>query len=347
MATKQQFKDFLYEIEPSSTTVSRCSTAHNNLRTKVASHETFKEVHVGTFLSGSYKRDTAIRPCKKGDDLHRPDVDIIVQTDHSESDDPSEVIWLIHDVLTECGYSSLEVNRRSVSVTLSDVDMDVVPIIANPNGDDYLIPDKDMNDGAGEWIYTNPPGHTTWTTKVNEDNGGRFKPLVKLFKWWKRERLLDLKKPKGFILECLVAKHMRSEDIGYEELFITLMEKIRDTYSIYVALDMVPNLEDPAVPGNNVFSAVKPEEFKIFHAQVSEDAALAREAFEEDDTDKQLEIWRQIFGPAFPSSNASTAQKSESSSLLRSVVPAAGVARNGLTFPNEPVKLPNKPAGFA
>lgn len=63
MATKQQFKDFLYEIEPSNTTVSRCSTAHNNLRTKLANHETFKEVHIGTFLSGSYKRDTATARC--------------------------------------------------------------------------------------------------------------------------------------------------------------------------------------------------------------------------------------------------------------------------------------------
>jgi len=200
MVTKQQFKDFLYEIVPSDTTVARCSTAHKNLRLKLANHETFKDVHIDTFLSGSYNRDTAIRPRKKGDDLHRPDVDIIVQTAHSQSDAPSDVIWLIHDVLTDCGYTSLEVNRCSVSVTLSDVDMDVVPIIANTNGDDYLIPDKDMNDGSGAWIYTNPPGHTTWTTTVNTNNGGRFKPLVKMFKWWKRERLLDLKRPKGFIL---------------------------------------------------------------------------------------------------------------------------------------------------
>ena len=340
MATKQQFKDFLYEIEPSNTTVSRCSTAHNNLRSKLANHETFKEVHIETFLSGSYKRDTAIRPRKKGVDLHRPDVDIIVETNHSETDSPSDIITLIHDVLTDCGYTSLEINRRSVSVTLSDVDMDVVPVIDNPNDDNYLIPDK----LESVWIITNPPGHTTWTTQVNMDNGGRFKPLVKLFKWWKRERLFDLKKTKGFILECLVAEHMCSDDIGYEELFITLLESIRDSYSYYVTLGMVPFLEDPAVPGNNVFSAVKPEEFKAFYEQVCVDAKLARQAFEEDDTDKQLDIWRIIFGSVFPPSGV---QKSESSSLLRPVVPAAAVVSRGLTFPNEPVKPPNKPAGFA
>jgi len=347
MATIQQFKDFLYEIEPSETTVSRSSTAHNNLRTKLASHETFRGFHIGTFLSGSYRRNTAIRPQKKGDDFHRPDVDIIVQTSHSTSHAPGNLISLIHDVLIDSGYSSLEINRRSVSVTLSDVDMDVVPIIANAYGDDYLIPDKDMNNGDGAWINTNPPGHTIWTTEVNKNNGGRFKPLVKLFKWWKRERLPDLKKPKGFILECLVAKHMRSEELSYEELFVTLLENIRDAYRSYVLLCIVPFLEDPSVPGNNVFSSVTSDDFNNFHNQIALDAALARNAFTEIDADKQLAIWRQIFGKAFPSSNAVVIQKSENNSPLRSVVPVTAVPKTGLAFPNEPVKLPNKPPGFA
>jgi hypothetical protein len=34
----------------------------------------------------------------------------------------------------------------------------------------------------------------------------RFKPVVKLFKWWRRENKTG-KRPKGFVLEVLVAKH--------------------------------------------------------------------------------------------------------------------------------------------
>ena len=91
MATKQQLLDFLVEIEPSNTTVSRCSSANLTLRDKLAAHETFKKVHVGTFLSGAYIRKTEIRPTTSGGELQRPDVDIMVETSHKSSDEPWEV----------------------------------------------------------------------------------------------------------------------------------------------------------------------------------------------------------------------------------------------------------------
>lgn len=69
--------------------------------------------------------------------------------------------------------------------------MDVVPIISDGYGG-YLIPDIHLE----EWLVTNPPAHTEWTVEVNKNANGRFKPLVKLFKWWRRENLSDLKRPK-------------------------------------------------------------------------------------------------------------------------------------------------------
>lgn len=215
--------------------------------------------------------------------------------------------------------------------------MDVVPIISDGYGG-YLIPDIHLE----EWLVTNPPAHTEWTVEVNKNANGRFKPLVKLFKWWRRENLSDLKRPKGFILECLVANHMNYYESNYEKLFVYLLETIRDSYGIYASLGIIPHLEDPGVAGNNVFSAVTADEFKTFYEKVKEQAAIARNALNETDDDKALALWRQVLGNRFPrsASHKSANSADMASSLIRSALGA------GLTFPSTPV-YPNKPGGFA
>lgn len=332
MTTQQQFLDFLWEIEPSTSTVNTCSSAHNTLREALRTDKNLSKLHVETFLSGSYKRDTAIRPQKIGGILQRPDVDIIVVTSHSEEDDPHGVLDALHQALVDAGYKNLKVNRRSIAVPLAGVDMDVVPVIED--GDAYLIPDVELK----RWLTTNPSAHTQWTVDVNRGAGGRFKPLVKIVKWWRRCHLSALRRPKGFILECLVAKHMSYSQVNYETLFVEVLEGIRDAYSLQVLLAQVPFVEDPGVPGSNVFSNVTIEEFKIFYDMVKEHAALARKAKNETDDDEAQRQWRAILGPRFPA--AAGVSKSAASSLLR---PAVGA---GLTFPATPV-LPNKHAGFA
>ena len=128
------------------------------------------------------KRNTAVRPTTIGGITQRPDVDIIALTNHTINDDPQIVLDAVHTALKDIGYTDLTVNRRSVNVKLKKVDMDVVPIISDGYGG-YLIPDIHLE----EWLVTNPPAHTEWTVEVNKNANGRFKPLVKLFKWWRRE----------------------------------------------------------------------------------------------------------------------------------------------------------------
>lgn len=335
MTTQQQFLDMLSEIEPSPSTVAACSSAHNTLRDALAEHDEFSDVHVRTFLSGSYKRDTAIRPTRVGGVHQRADVDIIAVTNHTSQDAPEVVLDAVHQALVDAGYKNLTVNRRSVNVKLVTVDMDVVPVIEN--GDAYLIPDIHLE----KWLDTNPEAHTDWTVTTNAKADGRFKKLVKLFKWWRRLHMpADLKRPKGFILECLVAEHMSYIETNLETLFVTLLATIRDAYYLTVILGQVPSLEDPGVPGNNVFSAVTADEFKTFYNKLSEQAALARKAKDETDDKETLRLWREVLGSCFPASASQRSASEIATSLLR---PAVGA---GLTFPATAV-YPNKPGGFA
>jgi predicted nucleotidyltransferase len=336
MATQQQFIDFLSEIEPSASTKSVCGGAHRALRAKLAEHPTYKVIHADTYLSGSYARDTALRPRVTNGTLRRPDVDIIVVTNHSHNDRPSDVIATLRRAVKQLGYAEIEANRRSICVTLDSVEMDVVPVIANPwQTGGWLIADKSEE----RWLETNPMGHNDWARAVNKKANGNFKPLVKLVKWWRRESLPHLRRPKGFILETMVAELMDYRENGYEELFAKVLERIVVEYKWHAQTGQVPHLVDPSVEDNNVFSRVKAEEFKRFYDMAADHAQRVRRAQRETDPDKALAQWQRIFGDRFRK------PAPKSGNLLRAAVTTGGGL--GLSFPATAVVPPNKPAGFA
>ncbi len=324
-----RFTEFLSDIEPSTTTKSNASSAHTALRDFLKDDEDFKNYHVSTFLSGSYKRDTAIRPQKMENETERPDIDIIVVTNHTLADDPKEVVDLLYTTLKK-KYPNIRRQARSVGIESSNADLDVVPII--PYGTMYLIPDRKQE----SWLPTNPPGHTTWTTATNQLAGGRFKPLVKLMKWWRRENPTVSKKPKGFVIECIAAACMDYQETYYGELFVKTLEEITKRYEINSLLGTVPNIPDPAVPGNYVTTGITPAAFLGFYNKAKSHAELGRKALNETDPEEATNLWRQIFGDRFPKTEGT-----KSESLL-----AAPVGLTSPSFPNRPV-TPNKPKGFA
>ena len=332
MATQTQFRKFLHDIEPSTTTKSRASTAHTNLRAFLRKHKVFKAIHTDTFLSGSYKRDTAIRPRIIDGEETRPDVDIIVVTNHTLDDDPRQVLNLLHQTLGE-KYDDIQKQARSVGISTATVNMDVVPIIAPAGVDGALyIPDRKLEC----WLQTNPPRHTSWSTEVNQDTEGRFKKLVKLTKWWRRENRTISKRPKGFVVECIVAECMDRVETQYVELFLGMLEAIVDRYRAFINLDIVPHIDDPGVPGNSVTAGITAASFRGFYNKVQDHAELGRQAQREEDSDKALTMWREIFGDRFPAAGGQAS---------RSLIKTATVPQ-GLRFPDRPI-IPRHPGKFA
>ncbi|MDE0398400.1 MAG: nucleotidyltransferase [Candidatus Poribacteria bacterium] len=324
-----RFTDFLNDIEPSPTTKNDASSAHTTLRNFLKNEEDFKGYHEDTFLSGSYKRNTAIRPQKREDETERPDVDIIVETNHTREDAAEEVIDLLYNTLAK-KYTEIRRQDRSVGIETSQADMDVVPVIKHDGI--YFIPDRKL----GIWLPTNPPGHTTWTTETNKTAGKRFKPLVKLTKWWRRENPTSDKKPKGFVIECFVAYCMDYVETYYGELFVQTLEAIVEKYEWYTLFRRVPSLPDPGIQSNSVTDGMMADAFIDFYNKAKEHAELGRKALNETDPEKATELWQDIFGDRFPKTEGT-----KSESLL-----AAPVTLSSSTFPNEPI-VPKEPKGFA
>lgn len=333
MIPNTRFTELLTDIEPSRTTKSDSSDAHSNIRASLQSDEFFSDHWEGSFLAGSYARDTAIRPKRLGDEYERADVDVIIVTKFTDFDDPTSVLNLLAKSARNQDYFVERINRRSIRVVTSKAEIDLVPVFST--WDAYKIADREI-DG---WTPTNPPAHTKWSGDRNVDFGGRFKPLVKLFKWWRRENRSGLR-PKGFVLEVLVAKHAPKTETHYGECFAQMLESIVASYGDMADIDQKPWLEDPGMPGNDILSKVSITNWKSFISRVRTHAAVARKAIEEEDLEEATRQWRKLFGPRFKSTQKSAASTSTSSFV------AAPLETKSYSFPDRAVKA-TTPRGFA
>lgn len=127
---------------------------------------------------------------------------------------------------------------------MSDISVDVVPVIANKNDDQlYYIGDSDL----GTWTLTDPKCHKTWSTEINKLNHNKYKPLVKILKWWRRENCpQNTKYPKGITLEKIIADNLADSSLCTEDFLIGTMQNIVSTYKEdYCDKHIIPHLRNP------------------------------------------------------------------------------------------------------
>lgn len=294
MALQKDFNTFLSNIEPSQSTVEYISSIQNNLRNYLAEHLQYQFVHVQTFLSGSYAKDTSIRP-RKGDD--KRDVDIVIETSYTESADSTDVIKELLHVLSENNkYKSAKLHSHSVGIELEGIEIDIVPVIKSKNGEKYYVGNSKVN----EWTITDPKGHIKWSTSVNVENDKKYKPLVKMLKWWRRTNCPEnIKYPKGLALEKIIADNIPNAEFNTETHFIGSMQAIVDAYKeLYIDKGRNPIISDPCVDGNNLLDRYSFSDFKSFILKLSEHLELIEE------NGPTNEIWRKILGVEFPKASS-------------------------------------------
>ena len=296
MAKQSDFNAFLTNIEPSASTVSYISSIQTNLRSFLKNHKDYKDVHVDTFLSGSYAKHTSIRPVA-GD--KKRDVDIIVVTSHSSSKDSADVLEELRDVLIQKNeYSTATIQRHSVEIEMGSVSVDVVPVIADEDDDQmYYVGDSD----TGDWTVTDPKGHKSWSTDVNKENNCEYKPLVKIFKWWRRVNCPEgTKYPKGITLEKIIADNLGDSSLSTEDFLIGTMQNIISAYKEdYSDQDKNPVIDDPSekMIGNDLLAGYSTDDFSAFIDKLDEHASLLN--FE----GTSNATWRKILGTQFPKSS--------------------------------------------
>lgn len=308
MAKQADFNKFLTNIEPSKSTVEYISSIQNNLRNYLETHEDYKHIHIETFLSGSYAKHTSIRPVLND---KKRDVDIVVVTNYSSQDSSIDVLEELQSVLLENDkYKTATLQSHSVGIEMQGISIDVVPVIADSD-DNELYYIGDSSDGT--WTKTDPKGHKTWSTEVNKNNNTEYKPLVKIFKWWRRTNCpSDKKYPKGITLEKIIADNLGDSALSTEDFFIGTIQNIISAYKEeYVDKGKNPIISDPSdkIENNDLLAGYKTTDFKAFINKLSEHANLLNTNGTDNDT------WRQIFGTEFPKDANATSTSSLSKAI--------------------------------
>ncbi|MFV0929279.1 SMODS domain-containing nucleotidyltransferase [Pseudomonas palmensis] len=122
MELKPQFTEFLAGIRPTIRQQEDWKVGSKTLRNRLEADEKLKHIVVATFLQGSVRRSTAVRPLGE----KRPDVDVVVVTnlDYNRLT-PKEAMDLFEPFLERYYKGKWRPQGRSFGIELSYVDLDL------------------------------------------------------------------------------------------------------------------------------------------------------------------------------------------------------------------------------
>lgn len=313
------FNDFLSNISLSEKQIAELRKGHTILREKLKKDKNLSEILIESFLQGSYRRSTAVKP-KNGD---KSDVDVIVVTNlNHEIVSPKEALDTFIPFLEENYRGKYRMQGRSIGIDLDNIKLDLVPTSApseaiktkkfsrrvlsyetvedfseesSINDDDWKteplkIPDREKR----KWNDTHPLEQIRWTIEKNRKCNKNYIKVVKALKWWKKEKCPKLKHPKSYPLEHFIGDCCPDGINSVAEGIVYSLEKIVSEYP------RKPFLPDRGVPNHDVFSKVSEEEYNKFYEEVCKAAKIAREAYDSSDVYESICKWKKLFGDEFP-----------------------------------------------
>lgn len=128
MSLSTSFDDFLTAIRPTKAEMERGRKRHTDLREKLLADDTLAPIIIDTFLQGSYRRSTILRPTRED----KMDVDLVVVTDIDERLGTGYAFNLFKPFVEKHYPGRWELQGRSIGIKLNDVDLDLV-ITARPS----------------------------------------------------------------------------------------------------------------------------------------------------------------------------------------------------------------------
>jgi hypothetical protein len=255
------------------------------------------------FLEDHYKDKWKFKGRSIGINLSYVDLDMVITSAPSEadveklksksvrfiSDIESEPDWVLNDLwIPRDERSNYDAIFKTKTAAANAAEWKLEPL---------RIPDRE----AEEWDDTDPLEQIKWTVAKNATCNTHYINIVKALKWWRRINDDDLPKyPKGYPLEHIIGDCCPDGVTSVAAGVTLALEEIVDRYAEYAELETTPFLGDRGVPAHNVLHRLSGEDFKKFYEMAKEASKIAREALDEQDKAKSVELWRKLFGNKFP-----------------------------------------------
>ena len=180
---QSSFRDFLTAIRPTANQVDDMRTGYKTLRSRLLEDLRLSPIIVSTFLQGSFRRATAVRP--KGD--KRADVDLVVVTKlKREEYNPQEAMDLFVPFLDKHYEGKWEPQGRSFGISLSYVDLDLVITSAPSEAETVALKSAsvtaiDTPEDVDDWRLV--PSYVTFSERGLPGTGVRLEAATKEAEW--------------------------------------------------------------------------------------------------------------------------------------------------------------------
>lgn len=248
MTTEEFFKALASKIELTQSEADKIAQKHIWLREKLREKLSVED----DFLTGSYARNTMIRP----KDDEKFDVDFFLafnKEDYGESE-LADLLKTVKTALDEIKFKDSDIEkiddkqRRSIGVIYKDnFQIDVVPAVQIEKDKLYKIFDKRTQVA----VNSNPKLHGKNLTAANDATASnstrRLVPIIKMLKSWRRAKCDYVK---SFHLELLVVETLKDEEITSYSAGIT---------KFFNNVNLQSSLTDPA-NSENVIDAYLDED---------------------------------------------------------------------------------------
>ncbi|MFF2911149.1 nucleotidyltransferase [Paenibacillus sp. NPDC057934] len=357
------FNDFLSNIRLTKNQVDDLIKGHKTLRERLEGDDTLSKIIVSTFLQGSYRRSTAVKP--KSD--QRSDVDVIVVTKLVKDDyTPDEAMKVFEPFMEKYYKGKYRYQGRSIGIEMSYVDLDVVITSAPSEAEEGILETESVETNSTieelEAIVKSCSAYQ-YNSEVREflafaNNESEWKtsplhiPDRSVEEWKETHPLEQIRWTWNKNASCNghyinVVKSLkwwkRVNDPGNHPKSYPLEHLIGQTCPDHItsvaegvtfALEAIvsnhptkPFLADHGVPEHDVFARITDEEYDAFYKKVQNAATIARQALDAVTVKESANKWIELFGSKFPSPPADTSTNSSSngfSSRTEKTTPGGG-----------------------
>lgn len=359
---KVYFDDFLRGIRLTESQRKAAKKGHETLRERLLDNHSGGEI-VTTFLQGSYRRATAIKP----QDGKSSDVDVVVVTNFDPSEwTPKAALEFFEPFLEKYYKGKYTQQSRSYQIQLAEVELDLVvtsaasqafvdefrndqiairailkssdPItemtiqVPTPTFKSFIFRDFDESEvlripdrDLGRWEETHPIEQILWTYEKNDKCNGHYVNVVKAVKWWQRLNSDAVEHPKGYPLEHIVGDHCPDGIESIEEGLIATFRAIKQKYSWHAIMGEVPVSYDRGIR-TNVLTRITKKQFAQFYKEIERVCETLDQITDTDDECEKIRLWGEIFGEAFPNPPAKCDEAQSANETRKPAVPGGRFA---------------------
>jgi hypothetical protein len=268
---------------------------------------------------GSWAHKTIIKPV--GNNEFDADFMLDMSENPDWADDPKKYIEEVYSALNRNStYGSMPLSRKCRCVRLvyaNSMHIDIVPHLNLIDGREVIVNRDDNN-----WELTDPQGFTDWMKNKDSLTKGNLRKVIRLMKYL-RDHKNSFKGTRSILLTTLLGEqvtelHTLLDPGYYSDVPTSLLHIVKDLDAWLQERPTKPSIPDPSGTGITFDHRWEQSTYSYFRDRIHTHAVEIKDAYEEENTERSIELWQGIFGDGFKAPATSS-----NSAKFPAAVPAA------------------------